>query len=212
MKGKIFNTQEVQAILNRSKVMFREVIKPQPDNSGVYEAGMAPGIGALTNNWAIKQDDKFVKIKCPYGKVGQKIFCKESFWQFGGYDGGSDGDEARFIGSNKITFCPEEAAKPQTLCKSWKKRPAQHMKQEHSRLTLQIKSISVERLGDISEEDAMAEGVKLPKFEHTDETWPTARKEFAKLWNATHKKPEEKFESNCWVWKIEFEVINNKGE
>lgn len=33
MKGKIFNAQEVQAILNGSKVMFREVIKPQPKNT-----------------------------------------------------------------------------------------------------------------------------------------------------------------------------------
>ena len=33
MKGKVFTAQEVQSILNGSKVMFRKVIKPQPDFS-----------------------------------------------------------------------------------------------------------------------------------------------------------------------------------
>lgn len=38
MKGKIFNAQEVQAILNGSKVMFREVVKPQPNANIAYRS------------------------------------------------------------------------------------------------------------------------------------------------------------------------------
>jgi hypothetical protein len=33
---------------------------------------------------------------------------------------------------------------------------------------------------------------------------------FKRAWNATHKKPEEKFEASPWVWVICFEVKNDK--
>jgi len=70
-------------------------------------------------------------IKCPY-QVGQKIFCKESFAEV----------EVGAVDDYDV---------------KWK--PAQHMKQEYSRLTLQITGIRVERLADISEEDAISEGI-----------------------------------------------------
>jgi hypothetical protein len=84
--------------------------------------------------------------KCPY-QVGQKIFCKETFeiW----------GDGLVYKADNS----------PANIVCKWK--PAQHMKQEHSRLTLQIKEIRVEKLSEISEEDAIAEGMQI-----TDE-WTT---------------------------------------
>jgi len=215
MKGKIFNAQEVQAIISGSKTQFREVIKPQPNN---YDGRTAIALSVDGSGQLLWQDDDsgwfkdYDDVKCPY-QVGQKIFCKESFWQFGGYDGGSDGDEARFIGSNKITFCPEEAAKPQTLYKGWKKRPAQHMKQEHSRLTLLIKEIRVERLASISEEDAIKEGCKAEYWlTNTPDCYEhdgiTATEDFAALWDETHKKPEEKLEANPWVWVVRFEIVN----
>lgn len=218
MKGKIFTAQEVQAILNGSKVMFREVCKKQPQG-GMEKPYVIRdmGIGAFHYPFG----------KPPY-KVGQEIFVKEAFWQFGGYDSGYDSDEPKFIGSDKITFSEEEAAKPQTLCKGWKKRPAQHMKQEHSRLTLRIKSVKVERLQEISEEDCLGEGIE---FEEGDN--PSAHYEsqtdnlgvsffnyetktfditdpifsFKTLWNSTHKKPEEKWEANPWVFAYEYEVV-----
>ena len=153
MKGKIFNAQEVQAILNKSKVMFREVIKPQPKE-----------------NDAFLFDDKgqivFQKDLCPY-QVGQKIFCKESFNLFAG----QVSYKQDLVGAERYFW-----------------RPAKHMKQEHSRLTLLIKEIGVERLQDISPEDYLKEGIKR----------------FASNWNATHKKPEEKFEANPWVWCVLF--------
>lgn len=200
MKGKIFNAQEVQAIIAGNKTMFREVVKPQPK---------AHPIRNLDGEWyeIIELGKESKRLKCPY-QVGQKIFCKESFWQFGGYDGGSDGDEARFIGSNKITFCPEEADKTQTLCKAWKKRPAQQMKQEHSRITLEITDIRVEKLREIKPIDCVHEGVWKAKDVELGRSGE-ALDAFAKNWNATHKKPEEKFEANPWVWCISFKIINN---
>jgi hypothetical protein len=158
MKGIKCNSNEVNAILAGDKSQIRLVIKPQPDNSGVYEMAMAPGIGALTNKWAIKQNGKFVKIKCPYGKIRDLVFVKESFWEYKRfknefrYDYDADTDYTRCL--------PDGFPIQRLPLGLWevKKRPAQHMKQHQSRLTLRIKDISVERLQDISEEDCWAEG------------------------------------------------------
>ena len=167
MKGKIFNAQEVQAILNGSKVMSREVIKNQPCielGSGTIER--SPISDSIfywkgSNNYSM-----FSFGKCPY-QVGQKIFCKESFNLFAG----QVSYKQDLVGAERYFW-----------------RPAKHMKQEHSRLTLLIKEIGVERLQDISPEDYLKEGIKR----------------FASNWNATHKKPEEKFEANPWVWCVLF--------
>jgi hypothetical protein len=212
MKNKIFNAQEVQAIILGDKTQFREVIKKPLKHFDHIRINQDERVSAYnkTTGWY----EELKNIKPPY-KIGQKIFCKESFWQFGSYDGGYDGDEARFIGINKITFCPEEAASEQTLRRGWIKRPAQYMKQEHSRLTLQIKEIRVECLQSISEEDAIQEGVRPYKsgYEIGNQSALFPKTAFFAYWNATHKKPEEKFEanplsvSNPWVWVIDFEMV-----
>lgn len=141
-------------------------------------------------------------------EVGEEIFVKEGFWQFGGYDSGYDCDEPRFIGRNKITFSEEEANKTQTLGKVWKKRPAQYMKQEHSRLTLRIKSVKVERLQDIIPFDCVVEGIWDGR--NVALGYSEAAKSYAVYWNSTHKKPEEKWEANPWVFAYEYEVVNAK--
>jgi len=207
-KGKIFTAQEVQAIIAGNKTMFREVIKVQPTNSEQKLFVTISGNKKRHNrcSW-LECDDKLnVKSRSDYFKypyeVGQKIFVKESFNIFAG-----------------------QVAYKQSLASAekyfWK--PATQMKQEQSRLTLQIKEIRVELLQDISEEDAIAEGIEevtIPIFKNIEpkiKSWKwykednfgtySAIKSFTNLWNSTHKKPEEKFEANPFVWSIQFEVV-----
>jgi len=187
MKGKIFNAHEVQSIISGNMTMFREVIKEIGKvklNSG--GAGLYFG-------------------KCPY-QVGQKIFCKESFAEVevGAGMGYNSGKQALYKAVDDYDV-------------NWK--PAQHMKQEHSRLTLQIKEIRVERLADISEEDAVAEGVErgiangeqcgYKDYFVKNLILADAKDSFKTLWNATHKKSEEKFEASPFVWVVSFEVVKN---
>lgn len=206
MKGKVFIAQEVQSILNGSKVMFREVIKPQP----IQPEGFSDAYFDCYNksnqwNWWTKDNKQLLGqiVKCPY-QVGQKIFCKEKFsiiknvnFNYPPHDWRRDGqyiyeaDAARSVGMYG--------------CVKWK--PAQHMKQEHSRLTLQIKSIGVERLQELTFGDALREGIS-DTFEGSYDGEMLLEK-FKDDWNATHKKPEEKFEASPFIWKIHFEVINN---
>ena len=218
MKGKIFNIQEVQAIIAGNKTMFREVVKTckqHPNNvcrkvrNGHYglnlkEDGLfwQPYGGSELQPFpycdgklsASNSLDEF----CPY-QVGQKIFCKESFADFRNNNSDifykSDFDLNNFV---------------KTVDLKWK--PAQHMKQEHSRITLLIKSIKVERLRDISEEDARLEGFPVDHLGNYYEPskldpWQRyATASFLLSWNPTHKKPEEKFEANPFVWVVDFKI------
>ena len=237
MKGKIFNAQEVQSILNGSKVQFREVIKPQP-NSNINPVKL--DYLCRTWQWATKESRR----ECPY-RVGKKIFCKEVFstdWvnyddTFGESCVGDISYNATWEKDNVGGFFDEP---------KW--RPAQHMKQEHSRIILEITDVKVERLQDISEEGAIKEGVnklfteeemkhvlrvhqiekndtyknylwhghigrtitkkQSDEWEYQCSAYEKAKDSFFSLWNATHKKPEEKFEANPFVWVVDFKIIN----
>ena len=184
MKGKIFNSQEVQAIIAGSKVMFREVIKPQPNKIDTWEK---------PTRFVAITEEKSYPLVCPY-KVGQKIFCKESFVDF------RNNNSDIFY---KSDFEVNDLIKTADL--KWK--PAQHMKQEHSRLTLLIKEIRVEKLQKLGFGDALREGTS-GSFEGSYDGEMLLEK-FKSSWNATHKKPEEKFEASPWVWCVSFEIINN---
>lgn len=183
MKGKIFKSSEIISILSKQKTQFREVIKVQPPTyiKNVNFAGQG------TWEWG----NSGVYVEESYQK-GQMIFVKESFNIFAG-----------------------QVAYKQNLANAeryiWK--PASQMKQEHSRITLEITGIKVERLQDISEEDARLEGFPVDHLGNYYEPskldpWQGyATASFLLSWNPTHKKPEEKFEANPFVWCISFEVI-----
>ena len=201
MKGKVFNAQEVQAILDGSKVMFREVIKGaelEVFHPAIHSWAQSPHdhkFYAKAKNDEVKQQYvttfPFHGIKCPY-QVGQKIFVKES-WCNGAFY--LPGEQTLLY---KADLVVREGSYKRLKELTWK--PARRTQEEHSRLTLQIKSIGVERLGDISQEDCLSEGIELD-YQQCELT------RFKTLWNATHKKPEEKFEASPWVWSIQFQVV-----
>lgn len=198
MKSIIFNQQQVDYALNNKKGMFRLVVKPQPISqiNPVY----LQEINAW--QWATKESRRSPKFQ-----VGETIFVKESF----------DYREHLSMGNYHHYT-------------AWKKRPAQYMRQEQSRLTLKITGVKVERLQDISEEDCIKEGIgctggwngedyddgefyfgKLTENEDgmswENEMFEYAEDAFAVYWNETHRKPEEKWEANPWVWVYEYEVL-----
>jgi len=194
MKGKVFTAQQVQSMIAGNMTMFREV-KVQPNS----DRNRTPAGFNFTGIWG--GGAKESRRECPY-QVGQKIFCKESFAEIE-----LSCSKGYYTGRRTIYRDEEHEVK-------WK--PAQHMKQEHSRLTLLIKEIKVERLADISAGEALSEGISESEFwkpKDIDEPddyrfWHTyPQQAFKNYWNATHKKPEEKFEANPWVWCVNFEVV-----
>ena len=157
------------------------------------------------NEESLKNRD-FVQeqIKCPYGKValGDELYVRETFYAYGYWvlvmDGGWSfiDNTIDFGGYMYIDNPPNkiEAGRTSFLGSigGWYKRPSIFMPRAASRITLEITNIRVERLNDISYEDAKAEGVEYPV-------------DFYKSWESINGKYS--WEKNPWVWRIQFVKI-----
>jgi hypothetical protein len=71
-----------------------------------------------------------------------------------------------------------------------------------SRITLEITNVRVERVQDISDQDAIAEGIE-------DIGAGDLRGMYAVLWSSINDKRGFGWASNPWVWIIEFKVVQN---
>jgi hypothetical protein len=219
MKGKIFNSQEVQSMISGNKTQFREVVKPAAGLQSTWasvellskcttnylcEVGnrlgaqfQHPLAGTTQSYGYVDKMSPLGWFQCPY-QVGQKIFCKESFYQAF--------KKLMYYKASweSAHYYKNEDYRNRAKCIGIEWKPAQHMKQEHSRLTLEITGVKVERLAELDEitmweKEGFNCHERIQNGEQTTEV-------YRKLWNATHKKPEEKFEANPWVWVISFEV------
>ena len=87
-------------------------------------------------------------------------------------------------------------------------RPSIHMSRLASRITLDVMSMRKERLQDISEEDATAEGVETdPEHLPAASYYLTRRRDFRILWNSLYRKPGTTWADNPEVYRIEFRVL-----
>lgn len=138
----LFSSEMIRAILDGKKSMTRRIIKPQPHD---INDRTSEEVNAA---W----QEGFVPVKCPYGTVGDVLWVREGF---------------TILESNEIIYKADSSPAPYGLQLlpdgsyfdgRWK--PSIHMPRWASRITLEITDIRVERLQDISEEDAKAEGLK----------------------------------------------------
>ncbi|WP_374651198.1 hypothetical protein [Rhizorhabdus sp.] len=94
-----------------------------------------------------------------------------------------------------------------------KGRPSIHMPRWASRLTLIVEEVRFQRLHEISEEEALAEGVEVtgrevgcPEVGSRLEAYP--REDFADLWNSLHTKPGERWADNPAIVALTFRVVH----
>lgn len=179
-RGMIFKGDLVRAILEGRKTQTRRPITPQPElttRSGFSWKDRLYGAGSNDG----ETNRNFAHVKCPHGKPGDRIWVRETFSIV------PDHDEP--AGCSAVLY----AADGQGPYGKW--RPSIHMPREYSRITLEITDVRVERLNSISEKDAQAEGM-------TD-SMPIL--ELSRLWNRIY--PGNYWQSNPWVWVIEFKQI-----
>jgi hypothetical protein len=195
----------VRAILEGRKTQTRRIVKPSAHVS-INDGGIA--------YWG---------SHCPYGQPGDRLWVRETWRPMG--------DLARLavhIGCDPDGVVAYKADDDGSNVLPW--RPAIHMPRWASRLTLEITNVRVERLQDISEEDAQAEGVKtvwtgrseLPcggvaNAEFINYEPPagcelkdivqaqTFRNRFAQLWDSINGVGS--WDANPWVWVVEFKVV-----
>lgn len=183
----------VRAILAGQKTQTRRVIKPQPIvKSGWAEWGYSIGAPKTTSpksciwhervaheNMGTAPVDRY----CPYGQMGDLLWVRETFL-------------IDIVGN--IRYRATETARQDG---NWIWKPSIFMPRSSSRLTLEITSVRAERLQETSEADAVAEGVTAW---HGTANGPVYLPEFKLLWESINAKRGHPWDSNPWVWVIEF--------
>jgi len=205
----IFSGPMVRAILEGRKTQTRRVIKPQPRAIGgkdlwEFNGGFFVGDDDMRSHLF---HDWYGNDKCPYGGVygdgsSDVLWVRETFTltQFNEPVYRADARDKRGNRWNSIE--PGDPDKEVI----WK--PSIHMPRWASRISLPLTAVRVERLQDISNNDALAEGT--PDLRTIENNWEL-RDCFAHLWNSINgKKPGRTWEDNPWVWVLEWkEVIKN---
>ncbi|CAI2515941.1 ASCH domain-containing protein [Serratia ficaria] len=196
----IFNAEMVRAILDGRKTQTRRVIanvgpdnciplqKPTKTKGGIYTHVMdAPGHGL-----------------CPFGQVGDRLWVRETFMDLTGT--GIEATTGKFEGFAYRTDTPagsygDEVRKEYGL--KW--TPSLHMPRKACRILLEITAVRVERLNDISHDDAKAEGCCYGRGGGVPDFAVTPADHFPTLWASIYG--EESWSANPWVWVIEFRRV-----
>jgi hypothetical protein len=241
----LFSDDMVRAILAGTKTQTRRLVKPQPQPRGSYVTN-TPGAGDPGSITWCEVDDMerlghrdpralWHQQTCPYGAPGDRLWAREAHafvgcgpehtgaleWGmhniYGGDHEGDPGSERfrvhyRASGDEK----PEAGDRP-----GW--RPSIFMPRWASRITLEVTDVRVQRLQDISEEDARAEGITEVAF-YPDEGFPLSYgfmvgaddghakldvspiETYRKLWERINGAGS--WEQNPWVWCISFKHVD----
>lgn len=188
----LFRPEMMRALIAGEKTQTRRPIKPQPPSwIGAYNESD----GDQHFFCEFNRDDDAMRhwpgyhdgLKCPYGKPGDLIWCRETFLrstlsdEAGALYYRAESDE--YINAHRADY------------PNW--RPSIFMKREESRLTLQLTAVRAERVKDITEEDAAAEGMGTDGDE-------AAVISYSNLWDRINGKGS--WDKNPWVWVLTFKV------
>ena len=185
----LFNAPMVRALLAGTKAQTRRIFKPDRmtwDANGRYTTyAMRGGELSTTGSGPFKPSSWL--HYCPYGQPGDRLWVRESFARV-----------PTACGSEDIVFAADYQDGSDRAA-GVRYTPSIHMPRWASRITLEITGVRVERLQDISEADAIAEGV------YTDPACP-AYDAYAQLWDEINGLGS--WEANPWVWVVGFHRIN----
>ncbi|HGN3124997.1 hypothetical protein N0570_14355 [Pseudomonas aeruginosa] len=199
----LFTGPMVRAILEGRKTVTRRVMKPQPDFLG----------SMVDPNTPFKTLDAglHARITCPYGEPGDRLWVREAWAADAQVDAIAPSD----LSQGEPIWYPADLSVRQTGCSMISKgrvRPSIHMPRWACRILLEITAVRVERLQDISEEQALAEGVRGEPCDHARQAcadigcWgDTAKGAFGFLWESLNG--EGSWAANPWVWVVEFKRV-----
>jgi hypothetical protein len=206
----LLSAREVRAIIDGSMMQTRRVIKPQPweeysaesikcehyapcivDKYGEMDAGPEIfGAYSTDGEWG---------VRCPYGQPGDRLWVRETFHQ----DNLDDPSDVESLYYRADGECCQQI--PECQCADVGKprwRPSIHMPRWASRITLEITDVRVERLQDITNNDALDEGT--PDLRTIENGWDM-RRCFQELWEQINGAGS--WAENPWVWVIEFKKV-----
>lgn len=228
IKSILFNTEMVRAIMDGRKSCTRRMVKPQPDEKHTYPLGFVTDstekkeVGCF--GFGINEYGGSIQYAKPQYQPGDILYVREIWERF----------ECRNCEGDERGNCPKEP-KESVLDKTCgcymyratdeisgdaKWHPSINMPKEAARIWLKVTNVRVERLQDITEDGAEAEGaIDNRGFIHSPENEYdriyTAREHFIGIWDRTIKKSDLDiygWDVNPWVWVIEFERCEKPKE
>jgi hypothetical protein len=231
----LFSAPMVRALIDGSKTQTRRVCKPAESAELDYVVGIQDPrdfgqrpLEVLGSGW-FGDEEGDVQFCSPYGHPDDRLWVRETFFAFGRwetrYSEKKQRDEWHFI---DMTLACDRAyqyaadnpdvplAKGRGVTPGWWTRPAIFMPRHACRTVLEIVSVRVERLQDISEADCWAEGIDacdgllddMKIFEaakRMGRTFEDAAPTYAALWESINGAGS--WDANPWVWVIEFRRV-----
>ena len=196
----LFNADMVRAILDGQKTQTRRPIPVLPkENQSVHHVAKDKYCFATdhANGYVSGVSEYFRK---PY-EVGDYLWVRETYRPI-------FGQTSELISVDYKADPPEKLERlGDVVGTPVKWRPSIHMPRSASRITLEITNVRVERLQDITEEDAIAEGCDYSRSEAAISVgwYERPRRAFRRTWEQIYGK--ESWDSNPLVWVIDFEVV-----
>lgn len=250
IKPILFNTEMVRAILDRRKSCTRRIVNPQPQGRLCYTfAGGDCGTWGYPSktayeNWGDEYklpeditDEELKRRWNPPYHTDDILYVRETWkcWRAHRYEAkadimfkaGGDGVQLQFANGSTDSIDRFDYDKFVNKWFSHKWKPSIHMPKEAARIWLKVTDVRVERLQEITEEQACMEGTDPwdeacyknngwhPTLSDPDSGGdPNMIDGFHKLWNSTIKKSDIDrygWDANPWVWVIEFERCERGG-
>ncbi|MBW3512887.1 hypothetical protein [Janthinobacterium sp. NKUCC06_STL] len=230
----LFNTPMVRALLDGSKTQTRRIMKPQPEpvphHSGdcQWRCNASQSMVSVSDTRA-PDTDGMAGDACPHGGHGDHLRVRETYFAYGRwvtrYSQKKGRDEWHFI--DMTAECARayqyDADSPEVLLAAgrggalpgWYMRPSIFMPRAACRILLEIVSVRVERLQDISDADIVAEGIDMEALTESQDRYDivckgtgasgraTERSAWRDLWESTGGD----WDSNPWLWVIEFKRV-----
>lgn len=185
----LFSGPMIRALLAGTKTQTRRAVKPQ---AAILTDEMARALGVRP-----PAQRNAPVIQCPHGQPGDRLWVRETYAPY-------DGQAMAERDTTMLFYRADDETKHDTDGR-W--RPSVHMPRWASRILLEVTGVRVERLQDISEADAQAEGwTRRPEVStdpqvHSD----AARDWFMDLWESING--PDSWAANPWVWVVEFRRI-----
>ena len=217
----IFSAPMIRALLDGRKTQTRRVLKPQPKPHATFFA-YDFGNNGFFARWL--EEDEQGHADLPFARIpamkGDRLWVREAHYLT------DDGDSGYAVFAEDANGVSDHLENIQTLMNTfpkvdWSKharlRPSIHMPRWASRLTLIVTDVRVQRLQEISEADARAEGAKAgdwpdrPHCSCDDDDcaacshYPALHiPAFKRLWDTMHGPAA--WDANPWVAALTFTV------